>query len=329
MHPAFSIIFFTAASGVGYGMLAVAGFLAACGALPADPPLAFTATGLALGLASAGLLASLWHLGRPERAWRALSQWRTSWLSREGVAALLTHAPALLCGALWAFGGRGSELLLALAGLLLLAAAVATVLCTAMIYASLKPIHQWHNRWVLPNYLSLSLMTGSLWLTGLMRAFGHGALAPALLCIMLVLVAFALKETYWRSIGRDKPRSTIETATGLGRYGRVRAFEPPHTEENYLLREMGFQIGRKHAARLRMICRLFAFAFPLALGTLAIGSSGVLGLSAALHAAAFASLGVVLERWLFFAEAKHTVVLYYGRGTETAVTRPDSDRRQR
>ena len=263
MHPAFSIIFFTTASGAGYGMVAAAGLLALFGALPDDPALAIAALLLAMLLVSAGLLSSVAHLGRPERAWRALSQWRSSWLSREGVAAILSFGPILLLAALWAFGAP--DIWRGLAGLLAIAAAALTVACTAMIYASLKPIRRWNNRWVLPNYLALSLMTGQLWLGALAYLFGHALPGLALATLAVVLVAFALKEIYWRSADRAPMAATIEEATGLGRHGAVRAFEAPHTEENYLLREMGFVIGRKHAGKLRTIARILGFAAPFAL----------------------------------------------------------------
>jgi len=312
MHPAFSIIFFTAASGIGYGLLAIAGLAAAFGLLPESRSLAITATVFALALASAGLAASLLHLGRPERAWRALSQWRTSWLSREGVAALATFAPALGFAAIWAFAGD-AKVLLGVAGLLTFGCCVVTVACTAMIYASLKPIHAWRNRWVLPNYLSLSLMTGGLWLAALIRLWGFRAIAMEVFCIALVALAFALKEIYWRHIASKPSGTDIASATGLGRYGRVRAFEAPHTEENYLLREMGFRIGRKHAARLRAIARSLAFIIPWIASVFALFAAGPAGAASLLIAALAASLGVTIERWLFFAEARHTVTLYYGR----------------
>jgi DMSO reductase anchor subunit len=80
MHPAFSVIFFTTASGAGYGLLALLGILAPLGLVPADAGFGALALGLALVLITAGLLASSLHLGHPERAWRAFSQWRSSWL---------------------------------------------------------------------------------------------------------------------------------------------------------------------------------------------------------------------------------------------------------
>ena len=311
MHPAFSIVFFTTASGIGYGILGVAGFLAIFGLLPSSPILAFAAMALALALVSPGLLASFWHLGRPERAWRALSQWRTSWLSREGVMAIVTYAPAFLFGLVWLLSD-GPSLALGLLGFLALLSAAVTVGCTAMIYASLVPIHQWHNRWVAPNYLALSAMSGALWLTAVTRLWAEGSAFLDLLAMALVVMGWLLKEAYWRFIATTSSPSTIESATGLGRYGKVRAFEAPHTEENYLLKEMGYRIGRKHAARLRNISRLLAFVLPLVLTGLALFLTGSIAAAACLLAAILASFGVYVERWLFFAEAKHTVTLYYG-----------------
>src|SRR5919206_4591181 len=100
MRPSFAIIVFTTISGAGYGLVALCGLAAAVGALPNERSFAWATTMLALGLIVAGLLSSTLHLGHPERAWRALSQWRSSWLSREGVAALATFVPA----GLYAFG---------------------------------------------------------------------------------------------------------------------------------------------------------------------------------------------------------------------------------
>src|SRR5271154_7205492 len=105
MHPAFSIIFFTSASGAGYGLLALLGILAPLGILPPDPILGFVAMAAALGAISAGLVSSAAHLGHPERALRAFSQWRSSWLSREGVASIITYVPAGLFGIGWVFLG--------------------------------------------------------------------------------------------------------------------------------------------------------------------------------------------------------------------------------
>jgi len=96
MHPALSVIFFTTLSGAGYGLLTWCALAALAQWLPARPLLISLV--MALVLVTIGLLSSLGHLGKPQRAWRAFSQWRSSWLSREGVASVLTFVPAVLVG---------------------------------------------------------------------------------------------------------------------------------------------------------------------------------------------------------------------------------------
>jgi DMSO reductase anchor subunit len=308
MKPAASIVFFTTASGAGYGMLAWLGVLAAFGALPGAAMFGIIALLVAAALFTAGLLSSTVHLGHPERAWRALSQWRSSWLSREGVAALVTYIPAGLLGLLWLLDGRPSATLAIVSA----AMAVVTVLCTAMIYASLKTVRQWHNRFVPVFYLLAALFSGALCLAAVAAFFdGTAAWRLALLGLLAGAAALAVKFAYWHFIDTSTSASTMASATGLGHLGKVRSFEAPHTEENYLLKEFAFRIARKHAAKLRVYALVGAFALPgiLLLGVLI----SVLPPLALPVAAIFGMLGLFLERWLFFAEATHTVALYYGR----------------
>ena len=189
--------------------------------------------------------------------------------------------------------------------------AVGTVYCTGMIYRSLKPIRQWHNCWVVPVYLALALMSGLLLLDLVARFWAHPIALPVLASIAVVF-AWWLKERYWRFVDTALAPSSIESATGLGRQGRVRMLEPPNTEENYLLKEMGFQIARKHRMRLRFVARIAGFAVPLAATLAALFAASTIAAAIAVLGAA---LGLVVERWLFFAEAKHTVMLYYGAET--------------
>jgi sulfite dehydrogenase (quinone) subunit SoeC len=308
VHPSSSVIFFTTASGAGYGLLALLGVLAPFGVLPDDRIFGLVALALALGAITAGLVASLFHLGQRQRAWRAFSQWRSSWLSREGVAAVATFVPAGLFGIAWVFFGIVSKT----AGLLSAFGAMATVFCTAMIYRSLKPVPRWHNRWVVPNYLALGLMSGILWLMLLLQIFGprpdfHGAVP-----VVIALAAF-LKLAYWRFIDRAPASSTAGSATGLGSFGTVRLFEAPHTSENYLLKEMAFSIARKHAAKLRRIAMVLGFGLPFLLSFVPFVASGWPAAGAAVLAAVLGTAGIFVERWLFFAEAQHAVTLYYGR----------------
>ena len=311
MHPSFSVIFFTTASGAGYGLLALLGVLAPPGIVPASELFGFIALALALGGVTAGLISSTFHLGRPERALRAFSQWRTSWLSREGVASVLTYVPAGLFGIFWVFFGRVSVVL----GVLSACGAVVTVFCTAMIYRSLKPVQRWHNGWVLPNYLALGLMNGALWLSLLLQVFDAARPETSWLAVAAVALAAVLKLGYWRFIDTTASTSTAGSATGLGALGTVRLFEAPHTSENYLLKEMGFRIARKHAAKLRRIALVLGFVVPFLLSLVPFAASGWPAILATLLAAVLATVGVLVERWLFFAEARHAVTLYYGQST--------------
>ncbi|MFO1085367.1 MAG: DmsC/YnfH family molybdoenzyme membrane anchor subunit [Reyranellaceae bacterium] len=308
MHPSLSVIFFTTASGAGYGLLALLGVLAPFGVLPTDRTFGLVALALALGAITAGLLSSTFHLGQPQRAWRAFSQWRSSWLSREGVAAVATYLPAGLLGIGWVFLG----VVPTVASLLAALGAVTTVFCTAMIYRSLKPIPRWHNPWVVPNYLALGLMTGILWLMPVLQIFDPRPSLNALVPLVIALAAL-LKLGYWRSIDDAPMTSTTGSATGLGSHGAVRLFEAPHTSENYLLKEMGFKIARKHAAKLRRIALALGFGLPFLLSFAPFLVSGWPTVAAALLAAILGTIGVFVERWLFFAEAQHAVTLYYGR----------------
>jgi sulfite dehydrogenase (quinone) subunit SoeC len=307
MKPAPSIIFFTVASGAGYGMLFWLGVLKPLGLLPASSIFGAAAAVIALALIAAGLCSSLLHLGRPERAWRALSQWRSSWLSREGVAAILTFLPATVFLISLAYG---ETTFMVPAGLLSAAGAAITVYCTGMIYASLKPVKEWHHPMVAPGYLLFASFSGAS-LLAMLAIFWGGGFFPALVAAALGMAALMFKRAYWASVDATPATSTRESATGLGFIGKVRPLENPHTETNYLLREMVFRVGRVHAAKLRMIALLLGFALPALLFCIAIilggGTAWVFGVLAAASALA----GLSVERWLIFAEATHTVALYY------------------
>lgn len=311
MHPAPSVIFFTVVSGTGYGMLFLLGYGAATRLLPPDRILGFSAFAMAVSFITLGLLASLFHLGHPERAWRAMSQWRSSWLSREGLLAIATYLPTIPFGIAWAFYSYNTGAIAvfgAIAGLL----AVATVYATANIYASLKPIRQWSNGYVAPVYLVLALLSGALWINVILQWRDIARPTIAIIAAVAALVGFVLKILYWHAIDTSPAASTPETATGLGKLGKVRLLESPHTQDNYLLREMGFQVARKHAARLRRIALSFGFFVPFVLAGMTSAFTGRLAAWTALLAAVSAGIGIFVERWLFFAEAKHTVTLYYG-----------------
>jgi DMSO reductase anchor subunit len=310
MTPASSVLLLTTLTGFGYGLLAWVGILAAFGLLPPAPIFLPVVVVVALAFANAGLTASMAHLGHPERAWRAFSQWRSSWLSREGVASLMTFPPALAFAALWWALGPNAIATRAL-GLLAAALGLVTVGCTAMIYASLKPIRQWHNKHTAPDYLIFAVFSGAVLLAALWALWFGAAKALAIAALVAALIAACAKIAYWRYIDTQEPLATLASATGLSAFGKVRPLDGPHFTENYILREMGFQIARKHAMKLRRIAIGLAFIVPATLALLA--AFGISPAITATAAALVALVGLLVERWLFFAEATHVSTIYYGR----------------
>jgi DMSO reductase anchor subunit len=307
MKPAASIVVFTTLSGAGYGLLFWLTLLRPAGLVPQSAWFGVPVLLLALALVTAGLLSSLLHLGRPERAWRALSQWRSSWLSREGVAAVATFPPAILFGLAMLAGKEGLALVF---GLLAAGGAAATVWCTGMIYASLKPIREWHLPLVAPGYLVFGAFTGAA-LLALPAALAGAGGGVSLLAALLAAAALVMKRAIGRLADAAPPPATAGSLTGLSRFGTVRPLDPPNTETAYLMREMGFRLARAHAAKLRRIVVLGGFLAPALLLATAAALPGAWAALPALAAAAAALAGMLVERWLFFAEATHTVATYY------------------
>ena len=310
MRPAYSVIIFTTASGAGYGLLVWLALTALFHGPTANRWFAAAGFLLALALITAGLVSSTFHLGRPERAWRAFSQWRSSWLSREGVFSIATYPAAILFGALWLQLMPWPAALFP-AALLTILLCIVTVYCTAKIYSSLPTIPQWRDPLVDIGYLVLSLATGAVLLALLAALFGLNAPVIGRLAAGSLIAAAICKLVYWRRIDAAPHRFTIGQATGLGSLGSVRQWEPPHTGENFVMKEMGYNIARKHSARLR---NNVIAALPMAAATILAASlvTGALAVALGVVAVICAGLGVLIERWLFFAEARHVSMLYYG-----------------
>jgi sulfite dehydrogenase (quinone) subunit SoeC len=289
MHPAPSVIIFTTLSGLGFGLLVFLGL----GFPPVTGWVAFVFFLVAYALSVGGLLASTFHLGHPERALKAFRQWRTSWLSREAIAAVA----ALLVMGLYAlfavfFGTRIAAL-----GWIGAALSLATVITTAMIYTQIKAVPRWHQA-LTPLHLTTASLAGGALLAGQIT-----------LAQIFLFLGGIIQIAHWlRGDGRfAQAGQSIASATGLSEAGRIRAFEAPHTGTNYLLREMVHVVGRKHAQRLRIIALGLGFVLPLTLILIPGASHGLGGLAVLSHI-----LGMLGSRWLFFAQAEHVVGLYYG-----------------
>ena len=308
MYPAISVIFFTVMSGAGFGMLALIGLDLPLGfQLPNETGQVFVLSFIAVGFCVAGLISSTFHLGRPERAWRAFSQWRSSWLSREGIASVATLMLYGIYALYWMIEGERLAWLGIIFGLL----AIYTVFTTSMIYTQMKTVPHWNTRLTPAVYLSFSLSSGLLLLAG----FGRSESLAIGLVILALLAAWGIKLLWWQNAQNNQfnstnnDRSTVASATGLGTIGQVRLLDRPHTGPNYLTKEMVHVIGRKHARKLRIIALIIGGLVPLAVALLAW--SGILPTMTLFFAALIMMLGLFAERWLFFAEAEHSVSLFY------------------
>ena len=243
MNPAPSVIIFSVLSGMGFGLLAFLG----AGLAQTTGWAAFLWWGLGYGLAIAGLLAATFHLGNPKNALKAFSQWQTSWLSREAwaaVATLLLLAPMalsdwLILGLPRAFGWPGAVL------------ALLTVFTTSMIYGQIRAVPRWHQPTTPVVFVGFAVAGGAL--------LAGQSWAPLPLILLTPLLLY-----HWHTGDGQFARAaqTIGTATGLDRLGDVQVFEQPHTSQNYLLREMAYVVGRKHARRLRQITIATASVLP-------------------------------------------------------------------
>ncbi len=308
MHPALSVIFFTVASGAGFGLfslLYIADVFSLGGGFNREQ---LIIGGLmAMALIVMGLLSSTLHLANPKNAWRAFNRFRTSWLSREGVFAVIFMPLALaylLC--IWF---DAPAILRIGVGFIVAVLAWITVFSTGMIYACLKTIRQWHTPLVPANYLALGYASGSLLLL-LGAVVAKLDTVPYLaMSALIVSVAAVLKAIYYFWIGSPSVTPTINTATGLTRAG-VKILDTGHTHGTFLTQEFGFQLARKRAGILRLAVFVVGFGVP---GLMLIS---IFRQPDALWAAAVAlfavMLGAAIERWLFFAEARHVVNLYHG-----------------
>ena len=303
MHPAISVICFTLLSGAGYGLLVLLCLDSVfdIGLIHSEMRRVILAA-VALVLVTIGLLCSTFHLANPKNAWRAFFRFRTSWLSREGVFAVLLYPFAILWLVLtWSaapLGAGGIANLLAGITVLL---AIATLGSTGMIYACLKTIRQWNTALTPTNYLLLGLMLGAL----ILLVGSNGSEAAATLAQGLIAIACVSKLIYYYWIGHPAG-PTINSALGFTR-ATVRLLDVGHGSGNFLTDEFGYELARTRLLWLRFISVVCAFILPALLLVVFDRGLAIDGLAMLI---AFA--GVFVERWLFFAEARHVVNLYHG-----------------
>ncbi len=309
MHPALAVIFLTLFSGGGFGLMAL---VATVNDLQIDgglnPLQTLVAVLLSLLLVTIGMLSSTAHLANPRNAWRAFTRWRTSWLAREGVVAVLFY-PFAIAYLVWV---HFTDAPTAPAGLALASLAgglgLVTIFCQGMIYATLRTIRQWNTALVPVNFYAMGLASGATFLALIRMALGGKATFLAGLAMALIIAVAVLKGIYYFWIGRPSG-PTIHTATGFNR-SRVRLLDQGHTFGTFLTQEFGHRLPREQALGMKTVMYVLAVVIPLATLAVAVEDTSAL---AALVAAVSVISGIGVERWLFFVEAQHVVNLYHGR----------------
>ena len=307
MRPAWSVILLTTLIGAGQGLFlalfAADAYDAARGQASLAPVFVAAAIGASLAMVGAGLLASFFHLGRPERAWRSAAMWRTSWLSREVIALPLFMALVAAYGALhWMSRLQDALLIGALAAIV----CIALFVCTGMIYACLKFLQEWHTPLTVANFILLGSASGltaaaalAAWLQ---PTLAGGYAAAALLCGAL---AYLTRLGSLARNARLRPKSTLATAIGV-KHPKIVQITQGAMGGSFNTRE--FFHGRPREVVRAARWSLLGLVFPLPALLLFAAGDSVWAVGAAFL---IQYTGLLAERWYFFAEAKHPQNLYY------------------
>ena len=294
MKPAISLILFTVLSGFGFGLLFWLNLNLHSAEMFSDIvifPIAFI-------VSVVGLIASSFHLGNPQRALLAFTQWRSSWLSREAVLAVTTLLTSFVHVILIVF----YQIELSWLGYVASVFCLATIFSTAMIYTQMKTVPRWNMK-----------MTPMLFL--LYGIAGSSVVLNQIIFSGLLFLVLGLGQIFTWKIGdkQFEKSSHIGTATGLStNRTSVRMLEPPHTGSNYLLKEMVHIVAQKHIHKLRWISLTLLSLIPTLLCFSFIMITN-LSLPILISIALLNVVGTIVSRWLFFSEAEHVVGLYYDR----------------
>ena len=322
MHPAFSVIFLTTLIGVGQGLflaLYTGQVYSLANLLPAQDSQCFYAVGsyVALAFLIGGLAASFFHLGHPERAWRAASQWRTSWLSREVIVLPLFMFLVLLYALVHAIGWTAPLFVVSgalpvdvtlIIGFLASVAAFALYICTAMIYASLKFLQEWHNPLTVSNYLLLGLGSGFMLAAAFSAYTGVDLVAFfGTWAVIFTLMALVSRAASLIRNRRLRHKFDLRSAVGV-RHNRLEQKAQGFMGGSFNTRE--FFHGKRQAVVRAVKYAFLLLVFPL---PVVLVAAAYLLESPTLPIAAFVIqyVGLLAERWYFFAEARHPQNLYY------------------
>jgi DMSO reductase anchor subunit len=315
MHPSFSLILFTSMAGMAQGaIVSLAVLNSGSDQLPSELLNVYLFP-LILALLFGGLLASTFHLGHPERAWRAIMMWRTSWLSRE---VLILPAFIALTALAYYFSWQAS--VPNWLWLLLSIAALALWVCTAMIYQCIRFIQEWAHPATMVNFIALGMSSGWFLLMVLLTLWSilhpnqavvtsSNIAGVAGFTGFLILLSLSLKLWIWKRNRGLKPKSNLQSATGI-KTGFVRQISMGMMGGSFNTREFFHQQSSFFVANVRKIAFFGTYLLPVLLLTIVVsnGTLSVLVLAFVVHC-----IGLMAERWLFFAEANHPQNLYYQR----------------
>jgi sulfite dehydrogenase (quinone) subunit SoeC len=315
MHPTFSLILFTSMAGMAQGAIVS---LAVLNSGPDQLPselLNLYVFPIILALLIGGLVASTFHLGHPERAWRAVMMWRTSWLSRE-----VLILPAFIALTVLAYYFSWQARVPNWLWLVLSIAALLLWICTAMIYQCIRFIQEWAHPATMANFIVLGLSSGWFLLMTLLclwsivhpqQALVTGSNIPGVagFTAFLILLSLTLKLWIWKRNRRLKPKSNLQSATGI-KTGFVRQISMGMMGGSFNTREFFHQQSIFFVANIRKIAFFGTYLVPVLLLTIAVSNADLswLVIAFVIHCA-----GLIAERWLFFAEANHPQNLYYQR----------------
>lgn len=308
MRPPWSMILFTILAGAGQGLLlllVLLDFLHRSGTLQA-PTLLFTAgAALVLLLSGGGLVAAIFHLGHPLRAWRAMAMWRTSWLSREVLVLPSFMAVVTLWGASQLVGWP-APMAGAVAGGVAAALALLLYVCTGMIYGAVKAIRAWATPLTPLNFALIGLASGALLVTALASALAaHLVPGLAAATVATTLLAAATRgATLWRNLELPA-KTTLQTAIGM-RHPRIRQISQGAMGGSFNTREFFHGKPEAFVQRMRWAAALLGFAVPALVLLVAAPTPALLSVLCLLQLP-----GLLAERWSFFAEGQHTQNLYY------------------
>jgi sulfite dehydrogenase (quinone) subunit SoeC len=324
MHPAFSVLFLTTLIGVGQGLLMalVTGqWYFVIGATDIQQNGTFYAMGSAVALVflGLGLVASFFHLANPQRAWRAATRWRTSWLSREVIVLPVVMGLAFVYGAvhwfgidpvLWTFSNKKSLHLTMAVGFLAAGAAFLLFVCTGMIYACVRFIREWASSWTVVNYTVMGLASGFTLAAAFAAVMGSSLesflIGDALMLTVAAMVTRGFQQ--WRN-GRVRPKSTLKTAIGV-HHNQIRQLSRGFLGTSFNTTEFFHKGGPEVLKGMVVLYLLFGFGLP----ALLLGAGWASDETPFLWMAFVSQyLGLLAERWVFFAQGTHVQNLYYQR----------------